>query len=126
MPFAALKPGSSRHLPDTGLISVPFTAIHCWFPPPLQVNSSMSAPFAVLAPTMSIHLPLIWMVPFAAIVHRCAAEPLQLYICTWVPFAAEPPLTSTHVPALSPAVMAPDGVAEPAATTDRLSNWSVW
>src|SRR6202035_3140928 len=121
-----LNPGSSRHLPETGFTSSPFTASHCWFAPPLQVHSSIRAPLAVLPPVMSRHLPLIPTVPLDAIVHVCAATLLpQFHICTFVPSTAEPPLASAHSAVSSPAIICPLGVAEPARVTDKLSNWSV-
>ena len=57
VPLVVLNPGSSRHRPDTGFTSIPFTGSHCWLAPPLQVQSSTSVPLAVPAPVMSMHEP---------------------------------------------------------------------
>src|ERR1022692_4182411 len=72
VPCVVLNPGSSRHLPETGFTSSPFTASHCWLAPPLHVHSSMRAPLAVLPPVMSRQLPLIPTVPLDSIVQFCA------------------------------------------------------
>src|SRR6516164_3794774 len=126
VPFVVLKPGSSRHRPDTGFTSIPFTGSHCWLAPPLQVHSSTRVPLAVPAPVMSMHEPLMRIVPSVSMVQFCAAPPLQSHICTLVPLALEFPLSSTHLAVLSPAMIGPVGVVEPSGVTDRLSNWSVW
>ena len=81
---------------------------------------------AVPAPVMSMHEPLILMVPSVWMVQFCAAVPLQSHISILVPLALELELSSTHLAVLSPAMIGPVGVAGPRAVTDRLSNWSVW
>src|ERR1700722_7561533 len=126
VPCVVVKFGSSRHLPETGFTSSPFTASHCWLAPPLQVHSSIRALLAVLPPVISRLLSLIPTVPLGSIVQVCSAALLsQLHICTFVPSAAEPPLTSAHSAVSSPAMICPLGGAEPARVTDKLSNWSV-
>src|SRR2546421_10334803 len=90
VPFVTLNPGSSRHRPDTGLTSIPFTGSHCWLAPPLQVHSSTRVPLPVPAPVTSMHEPLIRMVPSAWMVQVCAAVPLQAHISILVPLAPEP------------------------------------
>src|ERR1017187_5281704 len=48
VPFAVLNLGSSRHLRETGLTSVPCTGFHCWLAPPEQVYSWTGALLAAL------------------------------------------------------------------------------
>ena len=127
VPSVLLNAGSSRQPPEAGLTSSPLTAIHCWLAPPLQVHSSISVPLAWLAPVTSRHWPLMPMVPLLSIVHCCeVALSLQSHICTLVPGAAEPALSSMHSAVSSPAMTSPVGVAEPTRVVDRSLNWSVW
>src|SRR5512146_3248816 len=106
VPFAVLKFGSSRHLPEAGLTSAPFVACHCWLLPPLQVHSSMRVPLLKLAPVMSMQPPAMVRVPLLLTVQFWAAAlPSQSHICTLVPLAPLPLLSSTHLLELTPAVI---------------------
>src|SRR6266581_4761695 len=108
VPLVVLNPGSSRHLPEAGLTSSPFTACHCWLAPPLQVHHSMRVPLAVLAPVMSMQPPSICRVPLLATVQFCAAVlPSQSHICTLLPGVPLPLLLSTQLAPLSPATIGP-------------------
>src|SRR6201999_1326381 len=54
VPFLVLKPGSSRHLPETGLYSAPYwpAIAHSSLAPPLQLHSWILDPLAVPLLTM--------------------------------------------------------------------------
>src|SRR5690242_21160532 len=103
-----MEAGSSRHLPDAGLTSCPLTACHCWLEPPLQVHSSTRVPLLKLAPVMSMQPPSMVKVPLLLTVQFCAAAlPSQSHICTLVPLAPLPLLSSTHLAPLRPEVIGP-------------------
>src|SRR6476469_6166104 len=108
VPLAVLELGSSRHLPEAGLTSVPLVAVHCWLPPPLQVHSSTRVPLLKLAPVMSMQPPSMVRVPLVLTVQFCAAAlPSQSHICTLVPFAPLPLLSSTHLALFTPDTIVP-------------------
>src|SRR5215831_18602762 len=103
VPLAVLLPGSSRHLPEAGLTSVPLTTCHCWFAPPLQVHHSMRVPLAVLFPVISRQPPSMVTVPLLLMVQLCAAAtPLQSNICTLLPGVAAALASSMHLAVLTP------------------------
>ena len=66
----------------------------------VKIAKGTFAPFAVLLPLMSRHLPRALTVGPGVTVHRCPAAPEHDEICTCVPSAVLPLRTSRHLPAM--------------------------
>src|ERR1700744_1570778 len=79
VPGVALQAGSSRHLLDCALTSVPSIGVHRWLAPPSHLPRPARLPIAVT----SRHLPLMVMVPAELTVQFWAtSSALQSAICT--------------------------------------------
>src|SRR5882762_8657268 len=103
-PLAVLAPVTSRQSPDCTPVTVPSAlSVHCWLAAPLQAQMTALVPLAVPCPLASRHsvVPLTVSVSWweAVWVQFCAAAPLQLKICIWVPAVLTPFGSSRHLPA---------------------------
>src|SRR4051812_20477849 len=110
VPLLLLDAGSSRHLPDLGLRSVPLDCgCHTWLAAPVQVHTTTAEWFDRPSPPMFMHLPSARRVPSDPRVHCCAPVPLQSHSWTAVPSAVFEWSTSTHLPAMPTIGAAPPG-----------------
>src|SRR5450755_1087495 len=99
-PLVLTLPGSSRHLPVSGLNSVPSDReIHCCASWPSQLQRSTGFLLAAASPWLSRHLPAIWMVSSASTVHSCEPLlPLQAQMSTVLPSVVKPLRLSRQIP----------------------------
>src|SRR5580658_9748061 len=103
VPGVVLNP--SRHLPETGLTSVPAVACHCWLAAPVQVSSLTRAFFS--SRETFRHLPLICRVPVPVTVQSWPGLPSQAATTIGVLLAAESSLSATHLSAWYPDTIGP-------------------
>src|SRR5258708_1215376 len=115
IPLVMLPPGSARHRPDRGFVSMtpPPSAIrrHCCAPVPLQVYRFTSVPLAV--PPWRTFRHLLWMptVPLVFVVQIWELHVfLHAYMSISLPLVVRFPLSCTHMPGIPHSLSPPRSV----------------